>query len=37
VRNKGLPGKPHTKEIQNEYGEAKTKDLFSWDHHIAMV
>jgi hypothetical protein len=32
-----MPGKPHTEEHQNEYEITKTKDLFSWDHHIAMA
>jgi hypothetical protein len=27
-----LPGKPRPEEHQNEYGRAKTKDLFSWDN-----
>jgi hypothetical protein len=28
---------PHTEEHQNEFGRAKTKDIFSLDHHIATV
>jgi hypothetical protein len=28
---RSLSGNPHTEE-QNEYEQAKTKDLYSWDH-----
>jgi hypothetical protein len=32
-----LPAKAHTKKHQNKYEWAKTKDLFSWDHHVPTL
>jgi hypothetical protein len=32
-----MPGKPHTEEHKKKYEQVNSKDLLSWDHHIATA